>query len=149
MMRYEGIEIKPGPDYNDDHELQLFHRPFYISRNPATSRRKYWDRCHYVVKIIPNCSVMPVMKWKIDTHLNYIVLPSNGSRSHEILENGKQLIIIRTRYRTLFKCILKWAILKTRAQLRIRSKKNMKEANLFLNLGIGHSHLENYIIQYI
>ena len=89
----------------------------------------------------------PLMKWRIHTRGEFIKLywPRHGNP--EYLKNGFHVHVIFLKYRTIFKFLIRLMILKKRAQIRIKTRKNLKIANLFRS--VGHSNLNHNILTFV
>lgn len=106
--------------------------------------RSSWDHCNYVTHANGG---PPLMKWRIHTRGEFIKVYWPKKGQPEYIQNGFQVHIIFLKYRTIFRCIIHLMMLKKRAQTRIKSRKNLKVANLFR--GIGNSNLTPHILAFV
>ena len=108
--------------------------------------RSSWDNCHYASEGGFGRD-RPLMKWRIHTHGEYIKVYWPRKGNPEYVKNGSHVHIIFLKYRTIFKCLIRIMMLKKRAQVRIKARKNLKIARLFR--GVGHSNLNAQIMTFI
>ena len=139
VVDYSPFIIKPIGDFKCSNFE--FHKRYYLIQLPRTSR----DHCHYVTHV--NDTSTPLMKWRMHTRGEYIKVywPKKGNL--EYVQNGFHVHIIFLKYRTIFKCLIRLMMLKKRAQMRIKTRKNLKIARLFR--GIGHSNLNTQILVFV
>ena len=65
----------------------------------------------------------------------------------EYVKNGFHVDIIFLKYRTIFKWIVSLMMLKKRAQMRIKARKNLIIAHLFR--GVGNDNLNTQILTFV
>ena len=106
----------------------------------------WWDQCHYVSEGGFGRE-RPLMKWRIHTRGEFIKIYWPRKGDPEYIQNGFQVHILFLKYRTIFKYIVRLMMLKKRAQMRIKTRKNLKIAHLFR--GVGHSNLNHKIITFV
>ena len=89
----------------------------------------------------------PLMKWRIHTRGEYIKVYWPKKGNPEYVKNGTHVHIIFLKYRTIFKCLIRLMILKKRAQMRIKARKNLIIAHLFR--GVGNDNLNTQILTFV
>ena len=143
--------IEPRNCSSVDHAVKYETTYFMIPNNARGSR----DNCHYVVETVMNNRKSHLLPWRVHENGDYIQLYWYGGNYTRDkgdpyrLENGKQLIIIRLKFRAIFKGILRFIALKRRAQIRIKTRENLRSARLFVRFGMGHSNLNHEILKYV
>lgn len=103
------------------------------------------DHCNYVIGVVHNIKV--AMQWRMHTRGNFIKLYWPTKPEPVYIKNGFHVHIIFLKYRTIFKCIIRLMMLKKKAQMRIKVRKNLRIANLFR--GIGNSNLNTEIMAFV
>ena len=104
------------------------------------------DHCNYVIGVAHNIEV-PMQQWRMHTCGDFIKLYWPTKPDPEYIKNGFHVDIIFLKYRTIFKCIIRLRMLKKKAQMRIKVRKNLRIANLFR--GIGNSNLNTEIMSFV
>ena len=114
--------------------------------------RSSWDHCNYVAHGSPHDEWdgerhLPIMKWRMHTRGEFIKVywPTKGNP--EYVKNGTHVDIIFLKYRTIFKCLIRLMMLKKRAQIRIKARKNLHIAHVFR--GLGNSNLNECILNFV
>ena len=108
--------------------------------------RSSWDQCHYDSE--GGCGLeRPLMKWRIHTRGEYIKVYWPKKGNPEYVKNGTHVHIIFLKYRTIFKYLIRLMILKKRAQMRIKARKNLIIAHLFR--GVGNDNLNTQILTFV
>ena len=105
-----------------------------------------WDHCHYASEGGFGRE-RPLMKWRVHTRGEFIKVYWPKKGNPEYVQNGFHVHIIFLKYRTIFKCLIRLMMLKKRAQMRIKTRKNLKIARLFR--GVGHSNLNTQILTFV
>lgn len=108
--------------------------------------RSSWDNCHYASEGVVGWK-RPLMKWRVHTRGEYIKVYWPKKGEPEYIQNGFQVHIIFLKYRTIFKCLIRLMMLKKRAQMRIKARKNLKIAHLFR--GVGNDNLNTQILTFV
>ena len=119
-----------------------FYKRYYLIRLARSS----WDHCHYASEGgFGRESIL--MKWRVHTRGEFIKVYWPARGNPEYIQNGFHVHIIFLKYRTIFKCLIRLMMLKKRAQMRIKTRKNLKIANLFR--GLGHSNLNTQVLVFV
>ena len=108
--------------------------------------RSSWDHCHYASEGGVGWK-RPLMKWRVHTRGEYIKVYWPKKGNPEYVKNGTHVHIIFLKYRTIFKCLIRLMILKKRAQMRIKARKNLIIAHLFR--GVGNDNLNTQILTFV
>ena len=137
---YYPFIIKPIGDFKCSNFE--FDKRYYLIQLARSS----WDNCHYASEGGFGRE-RPLMKWRIHTHGEYIKVYWPRKGNPEYVKNGSHVHIIFLKYRTIFKCLIRLMMLKKRAQVRIKARKNLKIARLFR--GVGHSNLNAQILTFV
>ena len=133
MSRYDKFIVYPGPEY-EKHSIAIqrsdvtMGKHFYLI-NQFSDARFYVDNCRYVVKRKTRSGKAPLLKWRIDVDLKYIQL--YWSKGLSRLENNKHVMIIRPKYRVIFRCIARLIQLKKRAQVRVKTRQSFRVSGMF------------------
>ena len=138
--RYCPFIIKPIGDFKCSNlEFDKRYNLIQLTRNS-------WDHYHYASEGGFGRE-RPLMKWRVHTRGDFIKLywPRHGNP--EYVKNGFHVDIIFLKYRTIFKWIVSLMMLKKRAQMRIKARKNLMVANLFR--GVGNSNLNTHILLFV
>ena len=129
MYTYEKFIVYPGPHY-EKHSTAIqrsgvsMGEPFYLMNN---KKLKNLDNCRYVVK--KRTSLAAVLMWRVDIDMKYIQLYWSTHLHH--LENNNHVILIRPKYRIIFRCIARLIQLKNRAQVRVKTRKSFRVSGMF------------------
>ena len=129
MYTYEKFIVYPGPHY-EKHSTAIqrsgvsMGEPFYLMNN---KKLKNLDNCRYVVK--RRTSLAAVLMWRVDIDMKYIQLYWSTHLHH--LENNNHVILIRPKYRIIFRCIARLIQLKNRAQVRVKTRKSFRVSGMF------------------
>ena len=131
MYRYEKFKVYPGPQYEKHYTaIQRSGVPmgesFYLINN---SNSRYLDNCRYVVKRMTKKEKSPILNWRVDLDMKYIQL--YWSKDISRLENNKHVILIRPKYRIIFRCIARLIQLKKRAQVRVNTRHSFRVSGMF------------------
>lgn len=137
---YSSFIIKPIGDFKCSDIV--FEQRYYLIQ----LARNTWDHCNYVSDA-GNAYKRPLMKWRMHRRGEFIKLYWPRKGTPEYIQNGFQVHIIFLKYRTILWFIIRLMVLKKRAQIRIKSRKCLRVANLFR--GIGHSNLNVHILGFI
>lgn len=137
---YSPFIIKPIGDFKCANFE--FDKRYYLIHLTRSS----WDHCNYVSEGGVGRE-RPLMKWRIHTRGEFIKVYWPRKGDPEYLQNGLQIHIIFLKYRTIFKCLIRLMILKKRAQMRIKARKNLKIAHLFR--GVGNDNLNTQILTFV
>lgn len=135
MNLLSGFKVKPIDDY-ECRQIFFGERYFVVwSSSPnsdsfvMSSRRR-------------------VQRWRVDRNARYIKFYNPGCHNPKLcIENGSDVHIIFLRYRTIFKCLVRMMILKKRAKIRVKARKNLRIANLFRR--VGDTNLNVRILSFI
>ncbi len=119
-----------------------FNKCYYLIQLARNS----WDHCNYVSEGGLGRDT-PIMKWRMHTRAEFIKVYWPRRGDPEYVQNGLQVHIIFLKYRTIFRCIVRLMMLKKRAQIRIKARKNLRVANLFR--GIGNNNLNTHILLFV
>ena len=131
MSRYQKFIVYPGPNYKK-HSTAIqrsgvpMGESFYLINN---SNSRYLDNCRYVVKRMTKKGKSPILNWRVDIDMNYIQLYWSSHLHH--LENNNHVILIRPKYRIIFRCIARLIQLKKRAQVRVNTKHSFRVSGMF------------------
>ena len=106
----------------------------------------WWDQCHYASEGGFGRE-RPLMKWRVHTRGEYIKVYWPKKGNPEYVKNGTHVHIIFLKYRTIFKYLIRLMILKKRAQMRIKARKNLIIAHLFR--GVGNDNLNAQILVFV
>ena len=133
MSRYEKFIVYPGPEYKKySSAIQrsdvTMGNPFYLIKYTNTY---HLDNCRYVVKINTMGGKAPLLNWRIDVDLKYIQLYWSKGLHMGRMENNKHVMIIRPKYRVIFRCIARLIQLKKRAQVRVKTRQSFRVSGLF------------------
>lgn len=129
MSRYEKFIVYPGPNY-EKHSTGIqssgvpMRESFYLINN---SNSRYLDNCRYVVK--RSTSLAAILRWRVDIDMKYIQLYWSTHLHH--LENNNHVILIRPKYRIIFRCIARLIQLKKRAQVRVKTRQSFRVSGMF------------------
>ena len=131
MSRYQKFIVYPGPQYGKHSKaIQRSGVPmgesFYLINN---TRSKNLDNCRYVVKKNTKKEKSPILNWRVDLDMKYIQL--YWSKDISRLENNKHVILIRPKYRIIFRCIARLIQLKKRAQVRVNTRHSFRVSGMF------------------
>lgn len=137
---YSPFIIKPIGDFKCANFE--FDKRYYLIHLTRSS----WDHCNYVSEGGFGRE-RPLMKWRMQTRAEFIKVYWPRKGDPEYIQNGFQVHIIFLKYRTIFRCIIRLAVLKKRAQMRIKSRKNLKIAHLFR--GVGNDNLNTQILVFV
>ena len=105
-----------------------------------------WDHCHYASEGGFERE-RPLMMWRVHARGEYIKVYFPKKGNPEYVKNGPHVHIIFLKYRTIFKCLIRLMMLKKRAQVRIKTRKNLKIAHLFR--GVGNDNLNTQILVFV
>ena len=131
MSRYQKFIVYPGPNYKK-HSTAIqrsgvpMGESFYLINN---SNSRYLDNCRYVVKRMTKKGKSPILNWRVDIDMNYIQLYWSSHLHH--LENNNHVILIRPKYRIIFRCIARLIQLKKRAQIRVKTRQSFRVSGMF------------------
>jgi hypothetical protein len=131
MYTYEKFIVYPGPHY-EKHSTAIqrsgvpMREPFYLVNN---TNSKNLDNCRYVVKRMTKKGKSPLLKWRVDIDMKYIQLYWSTHLHH--LENNNHVILIRPKYRIIFRCIARLIQLKKRAQVRVKTRQSFRVSGMF------------------
>ena len=131
MYHYEKFIVYPGPNY-EKHSTAIqrsgvpMREPFYLVNN---TNSKNLDNCRYVVKRMTKKGKSPLLKWRVDVYMRYIQLYWSTHLHH--LENNNHVILIRPKYRIIFRCIARLIQLKKRAQVRVKTRQSFRVSGMF------------------
>jgi len=129
MYHYEKFIVYPGPNY-EKHSTAIqrsgvpMREPFYLMNN---TNSKNLDNCRYVVK--RSTSLAAILRWRVDIDMKYIQLYWSTHLHH--LENNNHVILIRPKYRIIFRCIARLIQLKKRAQVRVKTRQSFRVSGMF------------------
>ena len=129
MYHYEKFIVYPGPNY-EKHSTAIqrsgvpMREPFYLVNN---TNSKNLDNCRYVVK--RSTSLAAILRWRVDIDMKYIQLYWSTHLHH--LENNNHVILIRPKYRIIFRCIARLIQLKKRAQVRVKTRQSFRVSGMF------------------
>ena len=129
MYTYEKFIVYPGPHYEKystaiQRSGVSMEEPFYLMNN---KKLKNLDNCRYVVK--KRTSLAAVLRWRVDIDMKYIQLYWSTHLHH--LENNNHVILIRPKYRIIFRCIARLIQLKKRAQVRVKTRQSYRVSGMF------------------
>lgn len=160
MTTYEGFVIKAGPEIEPKVLLAISEigskKKCYMIRNEDAQKvfekrwGQEWDHMNYAVDKVTKKKKGTLLKWRIHENMDYIQLywlPFGCKFSK--LENGKHIYIIRTKFRVLFKCILRLLIIARRVKIRLQTRKSLNVASIFRKKGVGHVYLNRIISTFI
>ena len=141
MRPYIPFQIQPIGTFKC--ENFHFHQTYYLI--PLASNK--WDDCHYVIDTTTKINKGPIMNWRIHKKGDFIKLywPSKGTP--EFIQNGTHVRIIFIKYRGIFRCLIRLMMIKKRAQMRIKARKNLRIAHLFR--GVGNENLNTQILTFV
>ena len=131
MYHYEKFIVYPGPQY-EKHYTAIQHsgvpmgESFYLINN---SNSRYLDNCRYVVKRMAKKNRIVILNWRVDLDMKYIQLYW-CTHLHQ-LENNNHVILIRPKYRIIFRCIARLIQLKKRAQVRVKTRQSFRVSGMF------------------
>ena len=119
-----------------------FDKCYYLIHLTISS----WDHCNYVSEGGFGRE-RPLMKWRMQTRAEFIKVYWPRKGDPEYIQNGSHVHIIFLKYRTIFKCIIRLMMLKKKAQIRIKTRKNLITAHLFR--GVGNDNLNAQILVFV
>ena len=105
-----------------------------------------YDHCNYVFHA-NDTNNTPLMKWRMHRRGEFIKVYWPAKGNPEYIQNGFDVHIIFLKYRTIFRCIIRLMMLKKRAQIRIKTRKNLITAHLFR--GVGNDNLNAQILVFV
>ena len=132
MSRYQKFIVYPGPQYEKHSKaIQRSGVPmgeyFYLINEFQYGQ--ILDNCRYVVKKNPPNRISPILNWRVNLDMKYIQL--YWSKDISRLENNKHVILIRPKYRIIFRCIARLIQLKKRAQVRVNTRHSFRVSGMF------------------
>ena len=131
MCHYEKFVVYPGPEY-DQYNITIqrsgvpLGQPLYLINY---HKSKNLDNCRYVCQ--RTIGGTPLLNWRIDGELQYIQLYWTPFGKPHRLENNKHVMIIRSKFRILFRCIARLIQLKKRSQVRIKTRQSFSVSGMF------------------
>lgn len=137
---YSPFIIKPIDDFKCSNiEFDKRYNLIHLSRSS-------WDHCNYVSEGGVGRET-PLMRWRMNTRAEFVKVYWPRKGDPEYLQNGLHIHIIFLKYRTIFKCLIRLMMLKKRAQIRIKARKNLHIARVFR--GLGNSNLNQCILNFV
>ena len=132
MSRYEKFIVYPGPNYEKHSKaIQRSGVPmgesFYLINEFQYG--KTLDNCRYVVKRMAKKNRIVILNWRVDLDMKYIQL--YWCTHINQLENNNHVILIRPKYRIIFRCIARLIQLKKRAQIRVKTRHSFRVSGMF------------------